>query len=99
MFEKPVLLIGNDVTIEVAAFRDTIPEGSPPTLDYVNSATVWAEIKTMSGASIGGSGSPPIIEMPYVAGSAGVYRGVIEDSTPLEVDTYYIVEIHGDAGG
>lgn len=67
---------------------------------YLNDANVTATILDAAGVEVAGQNWP--LQMPYVAGSYGTYRGVVEDDLEVNENTDYtakvvvIVTIDGD---
>lgn len=62
---------------------------------FVNDATVTFQLKDSGGSNVsGGSGT-----MSYIAGSKGLYEGVLEDAVSLTADATYYLEITASASG
>lgn len=84
------LYIGNDCEIELYGLADA--RGS-----YQNDATVEVTLKTLSGVNVSGQSWP--LTLAYVAGSDGVYRGVLQDTIDVSVNDALRAHVDVSAGG
>lgn len=76
-----------DVTVDGLRVRDTG--------EYVNDATITAQVKTTAGAAVGSS-----VSVPYVADSSGDYLGTIPAATTVQLsrNTNYDVWVTASDG-
>ncbi len=75
--QPKVVYIGNTLVLELADEQgDGLRDGV--TGAYVSDATVTARLKTAAGVDLAGQSWP--LSMLYVAGSRGVYRGLLSSS-------------------
>ncbi len=82
------LFTANDMLIELDGLRDAASDV------YVPNATVTARVYDEYGNDISGP-----IAMGFVPGSNGLYRGVVENTLPLqEGRSYEVVVTAGGAG-
>lgn len=73
--QPKIVYIGNSLVLELGddqgdGLQDAITKA------WINDATVTATLKTTAGIDLAGQAWP--LALPYVAGSRGVYRGVLE---------------------
>lgn len=81
----------NDNLIELAGLKDELTEA------FVNDATVTAVMKDAAGANVAGQSWPLV--MPYISGSDGIYRGVLDADLDLAVGDRVTVEVTITASG
>lgn len=87
-----VAFVANTNVLELRGLKDAI------TGAFINSAAVTVSgIQDEDGVTIGPvSGSP--FSLDYVAGSNGIYRGVLADTLPFVAAECYTVSIEVNAG-
>ncbi len=82
MAQLILLFRDNDHLVELDELTDIV-DGS-----FVNDAAVTADINDLDGNSIASG-----ITLTYVTLSNGKYQGIIQDTLPLVVNTFYTVII------
>lgn len=87
---KCLVYIGNTNIVELSGLKSAV-EGS-----FVNDATVTVTVKDKDGANVSGQTWPA--DMDYVAGTDGLYRGILEDDLALTEGELYAAHIDADAG-
>lgn len=87
-----VAFVANTNILELIGLQDAL------TGDYINNATVTlVDLVDEENVSVAPfSGSP--VTMPYVSGTNGNYRGVLDSELPLVGGQCYIAKIAADGG-
>lgn len=81
----------NDMLIEVAALKDGVQDA------FVNDATVTVKLKYATGGLVQGQSWP--LTLPYVAGSDGIYRGVLNSDIAVKLGDRLKAEVTVTASG
>ena len=84
------LPVGSDSVVEVTALNDPFSD------QFVNTATVTAVLTDLKGVEVAGQNWP--LDLDYVVGSDGVYRGMLEDGLQLVAGKNYVLWVTADAG-
>ncbi len=85
------VLIRNDNVIEVKNVKNSVT-GAP-----INNATVQVTVRNARGETIEGQTWPYTV--PYVALSAGLYRGILDDAMKLPPGVVTVdIDVDGGAG-
>jgi hypothetical protein len=85
-----ILYVGNTNKLELDDLTNEVT-GEP-----INDATVTLTLKDTTGSPVSGETWP--LPMPYVAGSAGLYRCYLASTLPLVGEAKYIAEVTANAG-
>lgn len=87
---KCAVYVGNTNIIELSGLKSAV-EG-----DAINDASVTVTVKDANGAAVSGQTWPAT--MNQVAGTDGLYRGILEDDLALVDGESYVAVIDADAG-
>lgn len=85
-----IVYVANTNVIELSGLKSAIEN------EFIDDAMVTLTVKDESGAAVVGQAWPAVLA--FVAASAGLYRGIIEDDVAMTAGTTYYAHIDADAG-
>lgn len=84
------LFKANDQIIEIFGLKNGLTNG------FINTAVCTATLKDSTGSSVTGITD---LSLDYIAGSNGIYRGIIQDTFDPPTGNNYILNIDSDDSG
>lgn len=86
-----VLFVSNTNLLQIIGLRNAAD------LAIVNDATVSVTVKDKAGVALAGESWP--VDLAYMAGSDGVYQGIVSDALQISLNEVYTAEITAIRGG